>query len=307
MKLTKDYLKQRQSLPLSAKIEVTKKRIRQWYNYWNGEVYVAFSGGKDSTVLLDLVRSIYPNVPAVFVDTGLEYPEIKEFVKTFDNIMVLRPEMNFTQVIKEYGYPVVSKKVAKMVRVINNPTDKNKKSRKLFLEGIDQYGNPTTMFKLPKKWRKLIDAPFKVSEKCCDIMKKKPMHKYNKETKKRAYVGMMAQDSQLREKNYLSAGCNNYNGNELSTPLGFWIDEDIWEYIKLKKLKYCNVYDTGVKRTGCVFCMFGVHMEKGLNRFQLMEKSHPQLHSYCINKLGLGKILDYINVEYTNKQKCLIG
>ena len=64
-------LKQKQSLPLEAKIAMTLRRIREWYEYWDGNVYVSFSGGKDSTVLLHLVRQHYPGVPAVFSDTGL--------------------------------------------------------------------------------------------------------------------------------------------------------------------------------------------------------------------------------------------
>jgi len=79
-------VKQRQSMPLWMKIEYTKKRVKSWYNQYEGKVYIAFSGGKDSTVLLHIVRSLYPDVPAVFVDTGLEYPEIRSFVKTFDNV-----------------------------------------------------------------------------------------------------------------------------------------------------------------------------------------------------------------------------
>ena len=68
--------------------------------------------------------------------------------------------------------------------------------------------------------------------------------------------------------------------------------------MKKFKLEYCSIYDTGVKRTGCMFCMFGVHLEKRPNRFELMKKTHPQLHNYCINKLGIGKVLDFIGVEY---------
>jgi 3'-phosphoadenosine 5'-phosphosulfate sulfotransferase (PAPS reductase)/FAD synthetase len=94
-------LQQLQGLPLEAKIIKTKIRIREWYEHWNGDVYISFSGGKDSTVLLDLVRSIYPDVPAVFVDTGLEYPEIREFVKTFDNVVWVRPKMNFKDVVTQ--------------------------------------------------------------------------------------------------------------------------------------------------------------------------------------------------------------
>lgn len=74
-------LRQKQSLPLESKIEMSLRRIKEWYSENQGAVYVAFSGGKDSTVLLHLVRSLYPEVPAVFVDTGLEYPEIREFVQ----------------------------------------------------------------------------------------------------------------------------------------------------------------------------------------------------------------------------------
>lgn len=75
-----------QSWSLEHKIQVTQTRIIEWYERNDGKVYISFSGGKDSTVLLDLARRIYPDIPAVFVDTGLEYPEIKEFVKTIPNV-----------------------------------------------------------------------------------------------------------------------------------------------------------------------------------------------------------------------------
>ncbi len=84
-----------QSWDLDRKIQVTTARIMEWYEHYNGLVYVAFSGGKDSTVLLDLVRRIYPDVPAVFCDTGLEFPEIRQFAMSVNNVVVLRPEMNF--------------------------------------------------------------------------------------------------------------------------------------------------------------------------------------------------------------------
>jgi len=106
-------LKMRQALPLDIKVSMTQQRIREWINEFGVEgVYVSFSGGKDSTVLLHLVREMYPDVPAVFVDTGLEYPEIREFVRTFDNVEWLKPKMNFKQVIQKYGYPFISKEVS---------------------------------------------------------------------------------------------------------------------------------------------------------------------------------------------------
>lgn len=113
---TIDDLKQLQALPLHLKVALTKSRIRQWVNEFGTDgVYVSFSGGKDSTVLLHLVREIYPEVPAVFCDTGLEYPEIRDFVKTFDNVVWLKPKMTFRKVIEKYGYPFISKEVSEVV------------------------------------------------------------------------------------------------------------------------------------------------------------------------------------------------
>ena len=114
-KMTNDQLRQLQALPLNIKIRKTEQRIREWYEHWEGNVYVSFSGGKDSTVLLDIVRNLYPNVPAVFSDTGLEYPEIKEFVKTFPNVTIIRPKHSFKEILTKYGYPIISKEVAECV------------------------------------------------------------------------------------------------------------------------------------------------------------------------------------------------
>ena len=74
-------LRQRQALPLSAKVLMSQNRIREWYQHFNGDVCVSFSGGKDSTVLAHLVHDMYPEVPLVFCNTGLEYPEIQAFAK----------------------------------------------------------------------------------------------------------------------------------------------------------------------------------------------------------------------------------
>ena len=108
-------LKELQALPLERKIQITQTRIIEWYQYYNGQVCVSFSGGKDSTVLLHIARQIYPNIPAVFSNTGLEYPEIQRFVRSFDNVDIVTPSMNFGQVISTYGYPLIGKEVAEAI------------------------------------------------------------------------------------------------------------------------------------------------------------------------------------------------
>lgn len=112
-KHTLSELRQMQALPLKLKIELTKDRIRGWFDQYDS--YISFSGGKDSTVLLHIARQIDESVPAVYIDTGLEYPELREFVKTFDNVTWVKPKMNFRQVIEKYGYPLISKEVAECV------------------------------------------------------------------------------------------------------------------------------------------------------------------------------------------------
>ena len=292
-KHTAEQLKMRQAYPLQLKVAMSKLRIREWYRHHHRKVYVAFSGGKDSTVLLDLVRSIYPDVPAVFADTGLEYPEIRQFVKTIPNVTWIKPKMNFKKVIEKYGYPVVSKEQARYIRDVKGGTTEY--MRNLRMNG-KWYNNGFVSGKISEKWKYLIDAPFKISEQCCDVIKKRPFHQYEKSGRS-AYIGTMAGDSRFRNQSYIRYGCNMSNG-KASRPMMFWTEDDVWEYIKEENLKYSKIYDMGEKRTGCMFCAFGVHMEKGENRFQRMAKSHPKQYNFCMKTLGMDKVLDYIKVPH---------
>lgn len=309
-KYTMEDLQTMQSWTLARKIQVTQTRIIEWYQKNDGNVYVSFSGGKDSTVLLDLVRRIYPDVPAVFCDTGLEYPEIRDFVKTKENVVWVKPEMNFKKVIETYGYPLVSKDIAKQIRAARGGA----RNAILAFDGKNVAGSETPFRKRYKKWKFLYESDIPISELCCEIMKKKPAKEYEKRTGRKPILGTMAAESALRTKSWLKNGCNAFDGKRpTSQPMSFWLENDVLEYLKSFDVPYCCVYGEIVSedgkyrttlcdRTGCVFCGFGCHLEKEPNRFQRLQQTHPQLYAYCMKPkesggLGLKEPLEFIGVK----------
>lgn len=291
-------------------MEKTKLRIREWVEYYGEEnVYISFSGGKDSTVLLHIVRSLYPGIEGVFSNTGLEFPEIVQFVKSFDNITIIKPKVTFKQVIENKGYPIISKSVANCVRLARKNIEENKNTLRVRqIRGLEKGS------KFNKgKWEFLLDAPFKISEECCNELKKKPMKEYQSKTGKVPFIATMADEGQQREAAYLMTGCNAFN-NGKSQPMGFWTEQDVLQYIYDNDLEICSIYGdiiknedllgntflktTGYSRSGCIFCGFGANLEKEPNRFQRLKDTHPKLYKYCMEKLGMSEVLDYIGVDY---------
>lgn len=301
-------LKQMQMLPLSVKLLMTQRRIRDWYEYWQGNVYVSISG-KDSTVLLDIVRKMYPDVLAVYVDTGLEYPEVKELAMSHENVKVLHPKKPFWQVVRDEGYPIISKEVSEC---INNArqhlTSGGYDTHWRKIQGIGEFEAKKKRFSL-EKYKPLLDVPFRISNKCCSIMKKNPAHQFNKESGLHPMTGQMADESNLRLAQWLKNGCNGFDMKEpISNPMSFWTEQDVLQYIKENNVKIPTVYGevindsgffedaeqlsmcpcgklktTGCKRTGCVYCPFGAHLEKGKTRFQRLKETHPKLYNYCMD------------------------
>lgn len=279
---------------MNMKAIFSARRILDFSDRHEGNVVIGFSGGKDSRVVMDIVRSVLPSTKAVFSDTGLEYPEIREFVREFDNVDWVKPQKSFKQVITEYGFPLVSKKTAKALRMLQNPTDKNANLRNLYLTGKTRDGRDAPSYKLAKRWYPLIDAPFKISDQCCEWLKEKPLDTYKKEHGVAIITGLMAADSDRRENAYLTnGGCNTYGKNSMCWALGIWNEEDVWSYIRTKNLSYCPIYDKGERRTGCIFCGFGLMFETPENnRFTRLKELHPKLYEYCMEELGVREILE---------------
>ena len=332
---SKEELQMLQALPLEIKVMKTQQRIREWVQYYGeNSVAVSFSGGKDSTVLLHLVRKLYPDIEAVFINTGLEYPEIQQFVKTFDNVTILRPKMRFDEVIRKYGYPVISKEVSQAIREVKRSIQLGNtdtvRYRQLFSENKIQFNKA--------KYRPLLKADYNVSDKCCAVMKKKPANDYEKRTGRKPFLATMAEESALRQSNWIIHGCNAFDTKvPKSAPMSFWTEQDVLQYIKQNGIPIASVYGdivykdesgfeynnsltddgklytTGCNRTGCIFCAFGCHLEKEPSRFQRLKETHPRQYEYCIgggaydddgiwkpNKqgLGMGHVFDELNKLY---------
>lgn len=294
------------NMTLDDKIKRTKQLIMEWNAQFNGKVYVSFSGGKDSTVLLHIARHTLgcENIVGVFDDTGLEYPEIRDFVKKQDNIIWIKPKKTFLQVINEYGYPIISKEQSRFISDIRS-TKTCDRMRNIRLNGSIKGG-----YKISEKWKPLINADFKISNRCCDVMKKTPFKRYEKESGNKPIIATMADESNLRFEMYMRGDCNEYSAKHpKSKPMSFWNEQDVLQYIRQNNIEIASCYGqvveengtlrtTGCKRTGCMFCMYGLHLEKRPNRFDMMQVTHPKLYDYIMNKLnGAHVINEYLKCD----------
>lgn len=271
-------LQERQSWTLEQKIDHAVGTVEAFIARTGKTPYVSFSGGKDSTVALDLVRRfVDPNIKAVFCNTGNEYPEIVQFVKTWENVTIITPKVSIRNVIANHGFPLLSKETAHGIRQAK--TTKSERLLNLRLHGTDA-AKGWTSGKIADKWQFLIKEPFMVSEQCCDILKKRPFKRYQRETGEVPILGVMADESRLRMQQYIiRGGCNSFDNNHLASyPLSIWKDEDIYAYLKTFNVPYCKLYDNpSCTRTGCMFCGFGAHLEKR-SRFAFLYELHPKAY-----------------------------
>ena len=321
--LNADILRYRQSLPLEVKVVMTKNRIRNFITeYGTDGIYISFSGGKDSTVLMDIARQIDNRIPAVFVDTWMEYPQIRGFVRRYDNIVTLKPVMSLKEIIKQYGWCFPSKDVAQTIWYARQGSEwaLNK------LHGLDQNGKRSAYRQQYVKWLPLYESDFLISSYCCIMQKEKPVALYEKQTGRHPILALMAQESARRKEAYLRTGCNSFESKRpLSKPMGFWKEQDVLRYKVQNHLAIAEPYGevveegqvpgqisfmpsdgklrcTGEQRTGCMFCPVGCHLTN-FDKFKRLKAYNPNLYNFCMEELGEKRLLEWIEKNYRRGYK----
>ena len=328
-----------QALPYEVKIKRAELRAREYIEKLddmelNAHVSV---GGLDSIVLLLFLRHIGIDVPAISV-SALEDKSIQRIHREL-GVISIPPGKPKVQILQEYGFPVISKKIAGRIDTLQRPTEKNKTVRHAIITGEcgaqGHYAKNSRM-KLPQKWLELFAgyenetenvnykiAPFKVSNKCCLYMKEQPCDRWAKEHKSRPYLGLMASEGGQREEALTEHGCNYFGKGVIrSAPFAPFLRQDLLQlaldlkapvpeiYGTIERRPDGTLYTTGAQRTGCSMCGFGVHMETRPHRFdQLRVRNQKEwefwMYRCCTDpetgeKFGWGRVLDYIGVEWEN-------
>ena len=331
-----------QNLPYEVKVKRAERRAWEFIEKLDDmglDAHVSV-GGLDSIVLLLFLREIGIDIPAISV-SALEDKSIQA-IHTDLGVIKVKPDKSKVQVLNEVGFPVISKKIAVMIDLIQHPKERNKTVRHAIITGEcgaqGHYAKNSRM-KLPKKWLNLFGGyenenegvcygkpDFLVSNKCCLYMKEKPCDKWAKEHKSKPFLGLMASEGGQREEALVEHGCNYFGKTVIrSAPFAPFLRQDLLQlaldlnapvpeiYGTIERKPGGTLYTTGAQRTGCSMCGFGVHMEKRPHRFDQLRERNPKewefwMHHCCTDpetgeKYGWGRVLDYIGVEWEDFQE----
>lgn len=315
-KLTFDEVRYRQALPIEIKEAMSRQRIRDFVNEYGEEnIAVCYSGGIDSVFALAFARKYYPKIKAISV-IGIECKQNIKLIQKTENVEIVPLKYSQQQIIDKFGYPVVSKKTAKAIQRLQNPSEKNKKSRELALTGITSQGRKASSYKLANKWRFLVEAPFQISAKCCYYMKETALQNYAKEKKHSTIVATIAEESKERMDGYARRGCTTFGELGYSTPFAFWTKQDILRWIVNEKIEISKaygevkekdgvLYTTKADRTGCPICMFGMQYDKEPNRFQIMYYDDFRAWKKAIFLMDYKTVLDFFQKNTKGNYKYL--
>ena len=319
--------RQKQSLPYMQKVRLAEVRAREFEaecNYRGLNTHVSV-GGLDSITLLVFLRGIGIDVPAISVSI-LEDKSIQKIHKQL-GVECLKPLKTKTAVLREFGYPVLSKEIAGKIALLQNPSDNNATVRHAIITGeTGAYGGHRTgtRMRLPMKWLEKFGgadaegaalgykaAPFKVSDKCCYYLKEKPCNNWAKEHNSVPYLGLMASEGGRRQKSLMQNGCNYFGASTIrSAPFAIFSRNDLLQlaldlnvpvpeiYGEIVRDEDGNLRTTGAQRTGCSMCGFGIQLEKRPHRFDRLRDSNPKEWAYYMYTMGWGDVLDYIGIEW---------
>ena len=320
----------KQKQPYEFKVRYAELRAREFATEAaaRGLNVHASVGGLDSITLLVFLRSIGIDCPAISA-SGLEDKSIQDVHKQL-GVEGVKPLRSKVAVLKEFGFPVLSKEIAGKIELLQNPTEKNKTVRHAIITGeTGEYGGNRqgTRMQLPLKWLKRFGgadaegaalgykaAPFKVSEKCCYYLKEKPCDDWAKEHNSVPYLGLMASEGGRREKALMMHGCNYFGESTIrSAPFAIFDRQDILQlaldldvpvpeiYGRIVREPSGKLRTTKAQRTGCSMCGFGIHLDKRPHTFDLLYDRNPDEWAFWMYKVGWGEVLDYIGVEWEQK------
>ena len=302
-------------------------RAQEFYDKLDGHCHVSV-GGLDSITLLLFLRSIGIDVPAISVSV-LEDKSIQRVHKEL-GVIQLKPLKSKVEVLREFGYPVLSKEIANKIALLQNPTEKNTTVRHAIITGeTGAYGGyrKGTRMKLAQKWLDRFggadpegaalgykEAPFKVSDRCCYYLKERPCDIWAKEHQSAPYLGLMASEGGRRQKALMINGCNYYSkGATRSAPFAIFDRQDLLQlaldlnvpvpaiYGEIVRDKEGQLHTTGAQRTGCTMCGFGIQLEKRPHRFDMLRKTSPDEWHFWMYEMGWGEVLDYIGVKWKDE------
>ncbi len=328
--------RENQAAPYEEKVSRAANLAWEFYNKMQGRCYVAV-GGLDSLTLLCFLRREGIHVPAVSV-SSLEDTSIQAIHREL-GVEALKPEKSKVEVLREHGWPVLSKEIAGKIDTLQHPTEKNRTVRHAIMTGETgrQGGYRTgSRMQLAKKWLELFGglaneeegthyqtAPFQVSDKCCYYLKETPCNRYAKQTGRYPYMGLMASEGGRREKALIRNGCNYISPTTArSCPFATFQRDDLLQlaldlqvpvpeiYGEIVRDKDGRLRTTKAQRTGCTMCGFGIQLEKRPHRFDRLREQAPKEWEFWMSHVmqdenglwyGWGRILDYIGVAWRDR------